>query len=429
MSSHSSNKETGKTIVDTSWDFRDEYTKSSTHGYHTYPAMMIPQIARRLIRTYGTGAKTLLDPFMGSGTAIVEGTLHPQFEKIFGLDINPLAILIAKAKTTPIQPTRLLDAYIKLIKSCEADKTEVAFKQKKMDVSKFYNINFWFKPEAILDLSIIKRNIDAIENKDVRDFFLVAFSETARNVSNTRKNEYKLYRMAKNVLEKHHPTTFSEFRENVEDNIKKMEQYVKDRHKCEVSILYEDSRFKTSIPDNSIDLIVTSPPYGDSRTTVAYGQFSRLSLQWLGLNNDATWNIDRISLGGIPTEGLGNNLKSPTLQKVLNEIAKVDPIRARDVLSFYVDFDKCIAELHRVTRKNASMCFVVGNRTVKGVKIPTDVIITELFQAKNNYEHLNTFIRNIPNKRMPKLNSPTNIKGNHGVTINEEQIVILKRND
>ena len=75
------------------------------------------------------------------------------------------------------------------------------------------------------------------------------------------------------------------------------------------------------------------------------------------------------------------------------------------------------------------MCFVVGNRTVKGVQIPTDEIILELFQAKNHYKHHNTFIRNIPHKRMPKLNSPTNIVGNHGVTMNEEWIVIIEKNN
>ncbi len=66
--------------------------------------------------------------------------------------------------------------------------------------------------------------------------------------------------------------------------------------------------------------------------------------------------------------------------------------RARDVLSFYVDFYKCVKELHRVTKRGAFLCFVVGNRTVKGVQIPTDEIILELFQAQNHYKHHNTFI-------------------------------------
>lgn len=417
-----------KKFVDTSWDFRNEYTKFSTHGYHTYPAMMIPQIARRLIRTYGENAKVLLDPFMGSGTALLEGVLHPNFKKAYGIDINPLALLISKVKTTSIEPQLLWNEYNNLIKNCLNDKKEVSFNQKKIETPKFYNIKFWFKPEVILDLSIIKKNIDKIEDKDIRDFFLIAFSETVRNVSNTRNKEYKLYRMNSEMMKKHNPKTLEGFGEKAKENIYRMENFVKEKNGCEVNILTEDTRFKTSLPNSSVDLIVTSPPYGDSRTTVAYGQFSRLALQWLGYDQKDIYNIDKVSLGGIPTKTLDVKLESKTLNQILDEISKIDSTRAKDVLSFYVDFDKCVQELHRVTKKGACLCFVVGNRTVKGVKIPTDIIITELFQAKNHYEHINTFIRNIPHKRMPRINSPTNIKGNHATTMNEEYIVILRKN-
>ena len=417
-----------KKFVDTSWDFRNEYTKFSTHGYHTYPAMMIPQIARRLIKTYGRNAKVLLDPFMGSGTALLEVVLHQNFRKAYGIDINPLALLISKVKTTAIEPQLLWGEYHKLVKDCISNKEEVSFKQKKIETPKFYNINFWFKPDVIIDLSIIKQNIDKIKNEDIRDFFLIAFSETVRDVSNTRKREYKLYRMNAEMLKKHNPKTLNEFRDKAKENIYRMENFIKEKNGCEVHILSEDSRFKTSIPDKFVDLIVTSPPYGDSRTTVAYGQFSRLALQWLGYDSKEVYDIDKVSLGGVPTKTLNVELDSPTLKQILDEIAKIDSIRAKDVLSFYADFDKCVQELHRVTKQGAYLCFVVGNRTVKGVKIPTDVIITELFQAKNHYEHINTFIRNIPHKRMPRINSPTNIKGNHAVTMNEEFIVILKKN-
>lgn len=414
-------------FTDTSWDFRNEYTKFSTHGYHTYPAMMIPQIARRLIEVYGKGAKTILDPFMGSGTALLEGVLHSQFKKAYGIDINPLARLISKVKTTAIEPALLWNEYDKLIKNCLSEKYNASFKNKKIEPPDFFNINFWFKPEAIIDLSIIKQKIDKIENKDIKDFFLVAFSETVRSASNTRKGEFKLYRMTSKMLKKRNPKALEDFRAKAKENIFRMENFIKEKNGCEVRILDEDTRFKTSVPDNSIDIIVTSPPYGDSRTTVAYGQFSRLALQWLGYDEKIIRNIDKVSLGGIPTKNLENNLCSFTLKKILCEISKIDSKRAKDVLSFYIDFDKCVEELHRITKKGSFLCFVLGNRTVKGIKIPTDIIITELFQSKNHYEHINTFIRNIPHKRMPKLNSPTNIKGKLSATMNEEYIVILQK--
>jgi DNA modification methylase len=88
--------------IDNSWDFKNDDTKLNTHGFHSYPAMMIPQVARRLIETYGLESKVLLDPFMGSGTALVEAKLHDNFEVAYGIDINPLTRLIAKVKTTPI---------------------------------------------------------------------------------------------------------------------------------------------------------------------------------------------------------------------------------------------------------------------------------------------------------------------------------------
>src|SRR3989344_6480269 len=157
------------------WDFKEADTKQFTHGIHTYPAMMIPQIARRLIYLYGKEAKTLLDPFMVSGTSLVEASLTSHIKEAYGFDLNPLAVLISKVKTTPII-TGILDKELSKIINSEGYK----------EIPKFKNIGFWFKPKVVEQLAIIKTAINNIENKDVKDFFLVAFSETVRNVSNTR---------------------------------------------------------------------------------------------------------------------------------------------------------------------------------------------------------------------------------------------------
>jgi site-specific DNA-methyltransferase (cytosine-N4-specific) len=85
------------------WDFADADTKTHTHGYHVYPAMMIPQVARRLIRSYGGGAQLLLDPFCGSGTSLVEARLAGL--DAVGIDLNPFAVLLARAKTSEAGPS------------------------------------------------------------------------------------------------------------------------------------------------------------------------------------------------------------------------------------------------------------------------------------------------------------------------------------
>lgn len=80
------------------WDYANVDTKTHTHCYHVYPAMMIPQVARRLIQLYGRSGGVLLDPFCGSGTSLVEARLAGMHA--IGIDLNPFAVFLAKTKTT-----------------------------------------------------------------------------------------------------------------------------------------------------------------------------------------------------------------------------------------------------------------------------------------------------------------------------------------
>ncbi len=105
-------------------------------------------------------------------------------------------------------------------------------------------------------------------------------------------------------------------------------------NKTHVNLLNEDTRYRTSINDNTVDIVVTSPPYGDSRTTVAYGQFSRLSLQWLGFNGKDL-DTDNRSLGGrLDINNLPLRYSSPNLRYALDLISLIDKKRARDVMAF-----------------------------------------------------------------------------------------------
>ena len=419
-----------KRIRDPTWDFSGENTKISIHGIHTYPAMMIPQIAKRLMEEYGKESKMNLDPFCGSGTVLVESMLHNV--NSYGVDINPLAILLSKVKTTPINPDVLEKEFIKICDRIREARWKPEIIQK-IETPNFFNIEYWFKPKVIRELSFIKQIIDDIEDEVVRNFFYVSFSETVRKVSNTRGGEYKLFRIPENKLKEWNPDALTTFLDISERNIKMMSEfyYSVDIQKIKngelwSKVLMEDMREKTSIPENSVDFIATSPPYGDSRTTVAYGQFSRLTLQWLDYDYDIIKRIDKISLGGIRPKKIKNDVPSDTLYNALEKISKNDGKRALDVYSFFSDFNKTVDEIDRVTRENAVVCMVVGNRTVKKINIPTDIIISELFEDRG-YTHLKTIVRQIPSKRLPKKSSPSNIKGDAVSTMNFEYIVILKK--
>ena len=100
---------------------------------------------------------------------------------------------------------------------------------------------------------------------------------------------------------------------------------------------------KRIVDMESVDLVLTSPPYGDSRTTVAYGQFSRLSWQWINKDSNI-YSLDDNLLGGKKNFDLNNEILeySPVLKEQLNQIKTNCNKRAKDVLSFYIDLHKTL---------------------------------------------------------------------------------------
>lgn len=406
---------------DPTWDFRGANTKELTHCFHNYPAMMIPQVARRLIHNYGPGHQQgiLLDPFCGSGTSLVEAKVRGL--NAYGIDINPLARLLARVKTTSIPGSKLSKALNEILNGYDAK-----IKEGKLDVPDFFNIDYWFSEQAMFQLQALIESINQIKEINIKEFFLVPFSETVREVSYTRNSEFKLFRMPTEKLGKHKPEVKGIFREKVLRNIQGMSDFNRvQKSKVWTKVLDEDTRTQTGIPASSVDLVVTSPPYGDSKTTVAYGQFSRLSLQWMGYDYKESRSIDKQALGGRVTARQHPEVLSKTLEQILSRIAASSEPRADEVFSFYWDFDLCFSEIARVMKPGGYICMVVGNRTVKGHTIPTDEIFVEMSQ-RHDMVHQKTLFRNIPNKRMPSRNSPTNIAGKTSSTILKESILIFK---
>ncbi|MFW6105113.1 MAG: DNA methyltransferase [Chloroflexota bacterium] len=407
-------------VEDHSWDYQGEATKRYTHGLHSYPAMMIPQVASRLITQYSEEGDIVLDPFCGSGSALIEAKITKRHS--IGIDLNPLAILIAKVKTTPINPSVLYKEYYRLIERIHN------MSDNQIALPHFFNIDFWFKEGVIKCLAKIKTAIDEICDAEARAFFRVAFSEAIRLSSNSRAHEFKLFRYSQEKLENYYPNAFRVFKERAEMNIQRMEEFYK---ACPANIwckiIQGDSTQSIGVIEpGTVDIIVTSPPYGDSRTTVAYGQFSRLSSQWLGLMPNKATDIDKEMLGGTLSQHKDANLPSPTLNEAINLVAERHEKRAKQILAFYADLSKCLKNMARYLRTGGYACIVVGNRRVTGIQLPTDMVICELSQPFSLHPQ-QIIVRNIPSKSMPLRNSPSNIRGIVEDTMHKEYIVILKK--
>ena len=297
------------------WDFKEDDTREYTHGIHSYPAMMVCPISRNIIKIMKgiMPISSLFDPFSGSGTVLVEGLLSG-IPNVVGNDINPLALFLAKVKTTQLDISMLQSATNKLLDSIRSRYEQYILQIDSVDdvlsnayeldltakhgwgdnaphylteyceknnvdinIPSFKNIGYWFKPRVILLLQIIKDEINKIEDNNMRNFAFVAFSESIRLVSNRRNGEFKMFRMPPVKVAKFVPDVIKEFSTILQRNIEKMNAFVEacsdTGTNSKVTIFQNNATVLQDVPNESIDLVVTSPPYGDSRTTVAYGEY------------------------------------------------------------------------------------------------------------------------------------------------------------
>jgi len=420
------------------WDFSDANTKIYTHGIHQYPAMFIPQIIRKLILEFSNKGETVLDIFSGSGTTMVESMITGR--KSIGIERNPLAILLSKVKTTPIDVDKLISTYESFL-SKEIENSHIN--------NHFNNIDIWFTEKTITGLSKLLYSINLIKNENIRNAFKICFSDIIRYVSTCKHSGFKMHRDSSKIDEIWtYEELLDEFHKSFRRFIIGMDQFdrvIKDKELFPTIIYGDSCKLHDQIGNQSVDLIITSPPYGDSRTTVAYGQFSRLSAQWLGLINETEKGIENID-----SELLGGNINSLSLddkvleksitlktsfnnylweiEKTNNQKEKQKLIkRAKDVLAFYRDLDLSIKHCSTYLKPNKYFILVTGSRVVKNVKLNTDIICAELAE---NYDFAldgMLYRKTIPKKRMPSRVSPSNITGDTAPTMTKESIVLLRK--
>ena len=247
---------------------------------------------------------------------------------------------------------------------------------------------------------------------------LVPYSETVRECSFTRNSEFKLFRMKAEDMKKFDPNCIDVFINKLDKAIYVYEHYYYPL--LDGAKLHFDF---TKFPEkkNYYDIVLTSPPYGDSRTTVAYGQFSALTNEWLGITYAR--QIDNMLMGGKTAKEKYNR---GLMTHFINQIEKESLKRALEVSAFYNDLEKSIEDVAKSVRKGGKIVYVVGNRIVKDVLLPTDQFIAEKFEA-NGFRHQLTYERLLANKAMPALNSPSNQSGVKRSTMTKEYIIVCEK--
>ncbi|SEW04161.1 DNA methyltransferase [Natrinema salifodinae] len=435
---------TDLTAVD--WTFEGWNTQQHTHGLHPYPARMIPQIVRALLGYYEnqgviSPGDLVYDPFSGSGTTSVEARLAGYDTK--ANDINPLAAFLTLAKARPL-PVDRLEAFRRdlmgdLAVELRAVRERYAAGDGFEELEEPEVREGWFPQPQLYELCTIRDRIDELEATwdgehaaDLARFFRVALSRTTRETSYQRNGEYKRYLIPESNRGDHDPNVYELFDREVSANVDMMRSYAERvDHERSSEVYLADSRTAADVATDSVDIVITSPPYGDHSTTVAYGEFSQdpAIVAW-ERTYDEMRNVDKIGLGGSarklePLETLEE--WSPSLEATLDVLREKDG-RAEDALEFFTDYYAVMEQVARVLKPGHPIAWVVANRTMSRVNIPTHLITTELCE-RIGFDHQHTLAREIPNKKLPLENAPENTPGVTGELMANENIVVMTAPD
>ncbi|WP_404467111.1 DNA methyltransferase [Planococcus rifietoensis] len=402
------------------WNFNHS-KRDGAHKIANYPAMMVAPMQYKIIEDIYTmegNVKNILDPFHGSGTTLVEGKKFNL--NLIGIDINPLANLITEVKINGVNSITIYNSIEQVIFNIKK------FSKEDIEPYSFNKIEKWFRDDIIKDLTIIRESILLEKNQRHRMYFWVCLSDCIRKHSNTRSSTFKLHIKEKVKIEEMENNVISDFIKSINSNHINLTS----SHRGGQSLLQGDSVDEMKkLEDESIDLICTSPPYGDNGTTVTYGQFSILSLLWIDkkdikVSDDMLVSnysaIDSYSLGGKKKKDISYN--SESLTKVLNQISVAKQTKVK---VFFSDYFIALTEMVRLLKSNHLMVLTLGNRRVDNIEVPLDVITKE-FCVANGMEVEAILNREIPRKNMPRRVSHIVNLGSVS-SMNKEVVLILRK--
>ena len=397
--------------------FRGSKLLTGRHRIHPYPAMLHPLLVNWLLEKFAAKDDVIFDPFCGSGVTLLESAVRGHDS--IGFDINPLALLIAKTKTRVYRKSRLLSEF--------NDLKDAVLNSVETDIPEVKNAQYWYSTSVIRDLGRIRHVLNTKPFK-YRDFFTTGFAYVCRNQSYTRNGEFKRYRINPEKLASAKNEVFEKFFQHVSEMIEVYLQSQPPTGRCKPMLANSETKIPSKI---SYDLVITSPPYGDSGTTVAYGQYTSFGSEWInGMNgyhngNGNGYQIDKEGLGkvGEPNDELENH---ETLTHTIKDIDRVDPRRAKEVYYFFNGYFNAVKNVVENLNENGKICLVVGNRTVKGYQIPMDQI-TASFLDNMGLNFKGILVRDIHNKVMPLQNSPSNKAGMKSGTMMNEYIVVFSK--
>lgn len=337
---------------------------------------------------------TVLDPFAGVGTTLVEGLMRGY--NVIGFEINPYAALASdlKVSCTRHRPKPLSEVVNRLESLCQEHERSKA-QPKSKPPSGFRSRTPFFSPSVERDVLLLQDFIEEQKNTFVKKALRVALGSVMVGVSNYSYEPSLSTRAAAGKPAIEHADVFGVFRDKVreiEADIRFLQRHMKSfKHRPE-AIVYERSYLRGAdvLPTASVDVLITSPPYLNN---YHYVRNTRPQLYWLGLTegngrlkkleNDSFGRFWQTVRSGPPVE---LNFDLPELHGVLDAVRKRNPEKgvyggagwANYAATYFNDCYSFFETTRRVMKPNGLVVVVIGNNIVQGVHIETERFLAEI---------------------------------------------------
>ena len=386
------------------------------HALHPFAARFPHGLAGHFINALTRPGDTVLDPMCGSGITLLEGWRAGR--SVVGVDLDPLARRQSLARTTALDPQAVRTAGDVALRRAEelhsgsshpAD--PLGLVRGGMDNSTQKFLDYWFFEETQGELAALVLAIRAEPDPDLRNLLEVVFSSTivtksggvsrARDLAHTRP-----HRVADKTPRRPIPV-FATLLGRAADAYSAIDpDTVGDSR-----VIAGDAR-ELPLPDDSVDLIVTSPPYANA---LDYMRAHKFSLAWLG---DPIPSLTGLRAQYIGSETLGNKVSAsarelpPSVQETVEQLSAKDAPKSRVLRRYFVDMSAAIGEMARALRSGAAAIIVVGPSTMRGLLIPTHYCLAAL-ASDAGLDVVNVAPRNLDRDRrmMPARSGPPQADG------------------
>lgn len=431
------------------------HTLWGPHGYHRYPAKFIPQLVRRIIDDYSLPEESVGDPFLGSATTGIEALRAKR--TFYGSDIHPVALLISRAKCIPLEPEYLCNVWNDVERTISSfphlgrrtltlEEIEYISSLHVARASAEERLNYWFPTLHRTILALILKAVCALSDDKIRTFFLCAFSNILRCcsiwLSGSTKPQKDLRKTLGNPVE--------EFSRQVQSMLKRNALYWQDLQRGSIlseaiesrlHIMQEDVRH-LSLPDETLDLLVTSPPYATCYEYSEmhqltqlwfekYGIFPRSSLDYIGTKVVSRRQValeQAISFTGFSSadEAL-QQLQCLAQGHIASDVSQ----EVRALRYYFQDMHAALRECARVVKLHKRMALIIGDSCRRGVPIPTSQTLSEMAEEVG-FTVEKRIVRRIPGRVLvPTRDKQTgrfsSVERSDVTAYPEEKILIFQR--